>query len=178
MQLARFEEAFSEQVHADLDAEHRRRLNEDSDNSRAWRESTDANYEPFDPRRPLRVPSWALYLQVSAELDLLIVAVRNVLRAQDRLPEQARTSMGDQYVVELLRNVAEHWDEVGGRSRAGIGRGVPDGPAGCNGIHEQRDLDRRLRRHSALADHCVAVPSSRRRSATLSAGTACRFPTT
>lgn len=125
MQLARFEEASSEQVHADLDAEHRHRLDEDSENSRSWRESTDGNYEPYDPQRPLRVPSWALYMQVSAELDLLIVAMRNVLRAQDRLPEHARTSMGDEYVVELLRNVAEHWDEVGGRSERELAEDYP-----------------------------------------------------
>src|SRR4051794_38493226 len=125
MQLARFQEAFFEQVHADLDAEHRRRLNEDSDNNRSWRESTDANYAPYDPQRPLRVPSWALYMQVSAELDLLIVAVRNVLRGQDRLPDPVCTTMGDQYVVELLRNVAEHWDELGGRSERELAKACP-----------------------------------------------------
>jgi hypothetical protein len=55
-------------------------------------------------------------MQATTELDLLIVAVRNVIRAQVRLPEQLKTSMTDEDVLELLRNVAEHWDEVGGRS--------------------------------------------------------------
>lgn len=116
MQLERFEEAFFEQIHADLDAKHRRQLSDKSENSRAWRESYDTNYEAYAPQRPLRVPSWALHMQVSSELDLLTVAVRNVLRAQDRLPEQVRTSMSDQAMLELLRNIAEHWDETGGHS--------------------------------------------------------------
>ena len=64
-------------------------------------------------------------MQVSSELDLLIVAVRNVLRAQDRLPEQVRTSMGDQDVLELLRNIAEHWDETGGRSERELAERYP-----------------------------------------------------
>jgi hypothetical protein len=64
-------------------------------------------------------------MQVSSELDLLIVAVRNVLRAQDRLPEQVRTRMGDQDVLELLRNIAEHWDETGGRSERELGERYP-----------------------------------------------------
>ncbi len=125
MQLERFDEAFFEQINAELDAEHRHRLNDDSENSRSWRESYDTNYEPYNPQRPLRVPSWALYMQVSSELDLLIVAVRNVLRAQDRLPDHVRTSMGDQDVLELLRNIAEHWDETGGRSERELAERYP-----------------------------------------------------
>jgi hypothetical protein len=125
MQLERFADAFVEQINAELDAEHRRRLNDDSENNRSWRESYDTNYEPYNPQRPLRAPSWALYMQVSSELDLLIVALRNVLRAQDRVPEQVRTSMGDQDVLELLRNIAEHWDETGGRSERELDERYP-----------------------------------------------------
>lgn len=72
--------------------------------------------EPYESQRPLRVPSWSLHMQVANELDLLIVAIRNVLRAQERIPEERRSGMGRQDVLELLRNVAEHWDEVSGRS--------------------------------------------------------------
>jgi hypothetical protein len=35
MQLERIEEAFFEQINAELDAEHRHRLNDDSENSRS-----------------------------------------------------------------------------------------------------------------------------------------------
>jgi hypothetical protein len=125
MQLERFADAFVEQMNAELDAEHRRRVNDDCENNRSWRESYDTNYEPYNPQRPLRAPSWPLYTQVSSELDLLIVALRNVLRAQDRVPEQVRASMGDQDVLELLRNIAEHWDETGGRSERELDERYP-----------------------------------------------------
>lgn len=115
MQIRRFEDAFYEEVGALADAEMRHALSDDSENSRSWRESYDAR-EPYDPNRPLRVPSWSLHMQVANELDLLIVAIRNVLRAQERMPEEQRPAMGGQDALELLRNVAEHWDEVGGRS--------------------------------------------------------------
>jgi hypothetical protein len=116
MQVDRFEEAFYEEVSALLDADLRRRLNDDSDRSRSWRESMEADYPRYDAQQPLRVPSWALHMEVASELDLLGVAVRNVLRAQARMPEHRRPEMGGQGVLELLRNVSEHWDEVGGRS--------------------------------------------------------------
>jgi hypothetical protein len=57
MQVDRFEEAFTEEMAALADAEFRYRLNDGSENSRSWRESLDANHEPYDPERPLRVPS-------------------------------------------------------------------------------------------------------------------------
>jgi hypothetical protein len=125
MQISRFEEAFYEDQQALADAEMRRGLSDDSDNSRTWRDSYD-EHEPFDPQRPLRVPSWSLHMQIANELDLLIVAVRNVLRAQRRIPEGRRTEMGRQDVIELLRNVAEHWDEVGGRSANTLASDHPD----------------------------------------------------
>ena len=45
-------------------------------------------------------------MQVATELDLLSVAVRNVIRAQARIPEQHRPEMGGQDVLELMRNVS------------------------------------------------------------------------
>jgi hypothetical protein len=62
MQVWRFQEGFKEGVKEEMaalaDAEFRHRLDDDSENSRSWRESLDANHEPYDPERPLRVPSW------------------------------------------------------------------------------------------------------------------------
>ena len=125
MQVARFEEVFWEHTGAVEDAKMRRALADDSDHSRRWREGYDA-HELYDSQRPLRVPSWSLGIQVANELDFLIVAVRNVLRAQERLPEATRTEMGRQDVLELLRNIAEHWDEVGGRSADDLVANHPD----------------------------------------------------
>jgi hypothetical protein len=113
MQSERFEQAFYEQQSALADAEMRARLISPED---AWRVTYDRDYEPYDPQRPIRVPTWALAMELATELDLMIVAVRNVIRAQDRLPAQFRTSMTGEDVLELLRNVVEHWDEEGGPS--------------------------------------------------------------
>lgn len=124
MQIHRFEEVFYDLQHALLDADMRRRCNEGADST--WRASFDANYEPYDPQRPISVPTFALTMQVTNELDLLIVAVRNVLRAQKRLPvASANAAMTGEDVLELLRNVAEHWDEIGGRSAAELARDHP-----------------------------------------------------
>jgi hypothetical protein len=116
MQVWRFDEAFGEEMSAEADAHHRRQLNDDSGISESWRRSYDEHHERYDPQRPIRVPSWALQMQSVNELDLLAVAIRNVLRAQERIPERQRPEMGDQDALELIRNVSEHWDEVGGRS--------------------------------------------------------------
>jgi hypothetical protein len=126
MQVARFAEAFFEEVDALTGADMRRRLNDGSDLSKSWRESTDVNHPPYDPQRPLRVPSWSLHMQVATELDLLSVALRNVLRAQARIPEQHRPEMGGQDVLELMRNVSGHWDEEGGRSVSKLAEDHPD----------------------------------------------------
>lgn len=125
MQIWRFEEAFYEEQNALADAQMRQGLTDGSDNSREWRDSFD-RCDPYDPYRPLRVPSWSLHMQIANELDLLIVAIRNVLRAQSRIPEESRTDIGRQDVLELLRNVAEHWDEVGGRSADTLAADHPD----------------------------------------------------
>ena len=129
LQIWRFEEAFYEEQHALVDAQMRQGLTDGSDGSREWRDSYD-KYELYDPHRPLRVPSWSLRMQVANELDLLIVAIRNVLRAQRRIPEESGTAMGRQDVIELLRNVAEHWDELGGRSSDTLAADHPDISAG------------------------------------------------
>jgi hypothetical protein len=126
MQVTRFAEAFYEAVRAYTDADMRHRLNDDSDVSRSWRQSMDANYPRFDHQRPVRVPSWSVHMQVATELDLLSVAVRNVLRAQARIPEQNRPEMGGADAVELMRNVSEHWDKVGGRSASALARDYPN----------------------------------------------------
>ncbi len=126
MQAARFEEAFFEEIFALTDAGMRHRLNDDSDLSRSWRASTDANHPPYDPQRPLRVPSWGLHMQVATELDLLSVAVRNVLRVQERIPEQHRPEMGGQDVLKHMRNVSEHWDKVGGWSASALAEQHPE----------------------------------------------------
>lgn len=68
------------------------------------------------------VPTFALWMQVSTELDLLVVAVR----AQDRLPEHLQTSMADQEAPTLLRNIAKHFDEVGGFSADRLAAAYPD----------------------------------------------------
>lgn len=115
MQADRLEAVVQDWERAVLDARMRANLNEDTENSRAWRESYDA-HKPYDPQRPIRVPTFALSAQVANELDLFVVAVRNVLRAQDRLPADLRPEMTDERLFELTRNIAEHWDEIGGRS--------------------------------------------------------------
>lgn len=127
MQLRRFEDAFFEEARAIEEARERHHLNTDpSENARAWRQSYDTHYDPYDPQRPLRVPSFSLHMQVANELDLLSVAVRNVLRAQERIPEEQRPAMGGEDVLALLRNVSEHWDELGGRSARELAEQHPD----------------------------------------------------
>jgi len=84
-----------------------RQLGDHSGIGRSWRESYDEHHEPYDPRRPIRVPSWSLHMQSANELDLLAVAIRNVLRAQERIPSRQRQEMDGQDALELLRNSAD-----------------------------------------------------------------------
>src|SRR6266496_5973897 len=56
MQIHRFEEAFYDLQTGLLDADMRRRCNQDADST--WRASFDANYEPYDPHRPISVPTF------------------------------------------------------------------------------------------------------------------------
>jgi hypothetical protein len=131
MQIWRFEEAFYEEVRAVADSETRRAHHDDPERYKQWRAFFD-DMAPYDSQRPLRVPSWSLHMQVANELDLLIVAIRNVLRAQSRIPTEVRPEMGQQDVLELLRNVSEHWDEIGGRSAETLATDHPD--IGIGGI--------------------------------------------
>ncbi|OLT40055.1 hypothetical protein BJF85_07020 [Saccharomonospora sp. CUA-673] len=126
MQADRFEAVFLELRAALQDAQVRAYLNDDKANRESWVEHYDQNYEPFDRRRPVKVPTQALSMQATTELDLLVVAIRNVLRAQVRLPKRLKTSMEGEDVLELLRNVVEHWDEDGGPSISKLTEQHPD----------------------------------------------------
>lgn len=108
-------------------------LDEDTDNARSWRESYDA-YEPYDPQRPIRVPTFALRDQVSIEFEFFVIAVRNVMRAQDRLPEDKRQAMTDQRLFHLTRNITEHFDKVGGWSEIAFANEYPDRGLGQIGV--------------------------------------------
>ena len=107
MQLRRFEDAYWELVQANSNADERRSLADAP--THQWRVFYDT-LEPFDPQRPLRVPTMALEMQVTSELHFLTESVRNVLRAQERVPEADRPEMADQNVLKLLRDVTEHYD--------------------------------------------------------------------
>ena len=111
MQTDRFEVAFRELEAAHTDATQRARLNKDDALARSWRESGDAQ---GIGDRPSRVPTVALSMQVGTEADFLLVAVRNLQRAQVRLPEHLRTAMTDQDAMHALRNLSEHWDDSDG----------------------------------------------------------------
>jgi hypothetical protein len=63
---------------------------------------------------------------VSIEFGFFVIAVRNVLRAQERLPAESRPEMTDQRLFHLTRNIVEHWDEVGGWSVDAFARDYPD----------------------------------------------------
>lgn len=126
MQAARVEEAVAEQHAANTDAAIRSALNnaEDETELRAARRAA-FDADPEIGSRPVRVPSWSLGMQVSTEMDFLIVAVRNLLRAQDRLPAPAATAMADQEILELLRKTAEHYDRRDGRSQQQLAQKYP-----------------------------------------------------
>ena len=64
--------------------------------------------------------------KVSIEFEFFLIAVRNVLRAQERLPADLRPAMTDQRLLHLTRNIAEHWDEVGGWSAEAFASEYPD----------------------------------------------------
>jgi hypothetical protein len=125
MQTTRLEEVVQTWEAALLDARMRAGLNKDTDNARAWRESYDT-HQPYDPKRPIRVPTFALRAQVSVEFEFFLIAVRNVLRAQERLPTDLRPAITDQRLLHLTRNIAEHWDEVGGWSAEAFASEYPD----------------------------------------------------
>lgn len=126
MQAARVEEAIAEQHAATTDATLRTALNNPDDDTelRAERRARyDAELEIG--ARPVRVPSWSLAMQVTTEMDFLVVAARNLMRAQERLPESATTDMNDQHILALLRNTAEHFDQRGGWSQQQLAERYP-----------------------------------------------------
>jgi hypothetical protein len=125
MQATRLSDVVQAWFAALADARMRADLSEDTDHARSWREGYEAQ-EPYDPQRPIRVPTFALRAQLSIEFDFFVIAVRNVLRSQERLPAHLRPEMTDQRLFHLTRNIAEHWDEVGGWSAAAFASEYPD----------------------------------------------------
>ncbi|WP_138443020.1 hypothetical protein [Sinomonas susongensis] len=117
MQGARFEHAAAELYAAYFDASMRADLEGHKEPllAQRWRDSLD-DQPPFDPQRPFRVPTVALSMQVAAEHQFLFVALRNALRAHDRLPAGLKPAVPGGKAITLLRNVMEHWDEEGGSS--------------------------------------------------------------
>jgi len=130
MQTTRLSDVVLAWFAALADARLRAHLNEDTDHARSWRESYDAHqpYDPqrHDPQRPIRVPTFAIHAQVSIEFEFFLIAVRNLLRAQERLPADLRPAMTDQRLLHLTRNIAEHWDEVRGWSAEAFASEYPD----------------------------------------------------
>ena len=121
MQADRFERTFYEWEAAVQDADFRRSLNEDTEHARSWRDSED---KQEIGRQPVRVPTRLLAWLVATDRDFLLVAVRNLLRAQNRLPEHLRTAMTGEEEMMALRNLAEHFDDEDGPAAQTL-RGMP-----------------------------------------------------
>jgi hypothetical protein len=143
MQASRLTDVAEHWFGAVADARLRASLNEETDNAREWRDGYETNpNQEFDPRSgtfrpaplPVRVPTFALHTQVSAEFEFFVIAVRNVMRAQDRLPEDKRPKMTDQRLFHLTRNVTEHFDNVGGWSEVAFANEYPDRGLGQIGV--------------------------------------------
>lgn len=118
MQVARFEEAAREEHAARKDAQLRALLNDpERKEAPAWRADHDAR--PIGERAS-RVPSYSLAMQTTTESDFLMVAIRNLLRAQDRLPDATATAMKGQEVLKLLRDQDEHYDKRGGWAQTAL----------------------------------------------------------
>jgi hypothetical protein len=112
MQAFRFEEAVGRLHTGIMDAGERRRLNVPEMASE--RERQDRCYESYDPQRPVLVPTNSLLMQVDNEMEFLVIALRNVVKAEERLPKDLRVQMLDGQLVKVLRNLGEHFDEDGG----------------------------------------------------------------
>jgi len=120
MQAARLQEVLAEWEAAVIDAQVRAAGNADDG------AVTRAYHDQRDPAmQPRRVPSWALQMQMTTEADFLMVAIRNLLRVQDRLPTDLLAPMHGQEILELIRNVSEHFDERGGRSETTLATNHP-----------------------------------------------------
>lgn len=116
MQARRFEDVINEWLEAEYDTKYRHRNSGDGEVERRWRYETDRDYQPYDPRRPIRVVTAALAMQLAVDLRFLIVACNHVMTALERIPEPARPKMSGQELLYLMRNVSEHWEELGGPS--------------------------------------------------------------
>lgn len=116
MQARRFEDVFNEWLAAEYDTKLRHRNSGDDDSERGWRDEMDRDHQPYDPRRPIRVVTTALAMQMAVDLRFLIVACNHVMTALKRIPAADRPIMIDQELLHLMRNVSEHWEEVGGPS--------------------------------------------------------------
>ena len=121
MQADRFEFGFYELQSAMLDADMRRRLNDDDEFSRSWQASGDAGGMED---RPSQVPTELLTMQVASDRDFLLVAVRNLLRAQHRLPGHLMTAMTGEDELKALRDLVEHYDDADGPAAETL-RGMP-----------------------------------------------------
>jgi hypothetical protein len=133
MQATRLSEVAEHWEGACADAQLRAGLDADTDLARDWRESYDV-YQPYDPRRPIRVPTYALHVQVSIEFEFFVIAVRNVMRALNRLPKNMRPEMTDQRLFHLTRNITEHFDRVDGWSEVAFANEYPDRGLGQIGV--------------------------------------------
>lgn len=123
MQAHRLRTALSE-YEAALDDTRMRDLLAHSDDDRWW-----AHYEKlpmFDPERPIRAMTWRLGWQCSNEHDLLLVAASNLHRAVKRLPDPSLSEARSGRIAKLLRNISEHYDELGGWSRENLSQDFPD----------------------------------------------------
>lgn len=52
--------------------------------------------------------------------------MRNVIRAHDRLPHEVQTTIGDIAALKDLRDLTEHFDELGGRAATSLAANHPD----------------------------------------------------
>ena len=123
MQAERFDIALQQLERAERDAADRASLSVQTELNLAYRASRDS--EPFS-RRPVRIPTWALDWMMRNELDLLVVAVRDLFRAIDGLPKDKRPRLIQQHQLTLLRNLTEHWEEEDGPSTTKLRAQYPE----------------------------------------------------
>lgn len=103
MEAQRFEDVVREWDSAMLDAAIRRQIEQGAEEQ--WR-----------GHAAEKVPSLALNWQMQSELDLLVVSLRNVMRATQRL-DMENAGMTGQKIIAALRNAQEHFDSKGWAAR-------------------------------------------------------------
>lgn len=124
MQAQRFEDVFFAFQRALLDADMRESMNRPQMSRE--RDHTDAQYEAYDPRRPVMVPTQALFMQVASDYNFFLNSLRHVLRAVDHLPVDERPRLEGLALLKLLRDYGEHWDEPDGRSARSLAANYPE----------------------------------------------------